>query len=248
MENHEKIRLMKATENGVIFFPTTGNQAAMCTIDENDKVHSKVFTYSSIFDTFDFIDMKEFNDNLNIFKVLIFDAILIIISALFKNIDFIIAASFFSLFVSKKLFMLFKIIYEMKSKKGTAKTTAKFVGACNMVTNAYNDLGRVPTLEEVKEYSCYSYYCSMDYTFKRIIKNTFFSLIFFLFGLKIINPLLCLLFEVIFLLLLDYLFEHGHMLGLQSLVSSEPSDKELEVAIDGVKLYIKLVNDIYGTL
>lgn len=244
MENHDKIRYMQALENGVIFFPPVGNKAAMCTIDENDKIQSKLLTYYSIFEVYDFINMKELKNNFNIYKVLIFDVILILIPTILKSANFLIVTAFFSLFISRDFFMLLKIIYEMKSKKGTAKTTAKFVAACNMVTNAYNDLERIPTLEEVKTYSRYSYYSGIADTFKSIIKKFIFLITYILIGLNI-NPGICFIIAISFLFFINYLFEHGYLTSLQILVTCKPSDKELEVAIEGIKFYDDILRRIW---
>ncbi len=134
-------------------------------------------------------------------------------------------------------------------KKGSdAHKASKFHSAQQMVSNAYEDLQRVPLLEEVKEYSKCSIRCA-----ERSLLGVLFFQLLVLFCLALsyhrdvnifaytISLLFCLLF-----VMLDS--KYGLTISFESLFLRKPTDRELKVAIEGIR-QLELVENslIYGS-
>ena len=162
------------------------------------------------------------------------DSLLIYFAALSKNINILLAVSFFALFVSLPLFKLINVIFRIKITK-EYKKVSKYIAASHMATNAYKDLQRIPTLEEVKKYSRFSVESGIVWTFLGITFNLiFWTFISFINYVPfVLGAFICLV--VIFIV--PFLYLKGYLNFLQIFVTSKPTDTELIVAIEGLKSF-----------
>lgn len=129
-------------------------------------------------------------------------------------------------------FILSLIMAYIVANSNIKKTSAmfRFHGAEHMAINCYEDLGRIPTLDEIKRYSRFSDYCGSNLftmSFLYLLANflcTFFNSI-----------LISGMFFFILLPLLDLFNLSGILNCFQIFFTNKPTDKELEIAIQGLK-------------
>lgn len=157
------------------------------------------------------------------------------------------------------LVVIFTIIWDMQVKRGTiygmrvillglsvmliinflfnleyiknARRILRFHGAEHKVLNAYEELGRIPTIEEVKKFSRFSNRCGTNIT-TYVIDN-----ILMIMASYINNPLRRLGIIIIINVVFITLVEAGCFNFLQRLNTSEPTVEEIKVAIEGLKVW-----------
>lgn len=119
------------------------------------------------------------------------------------------------------------------------KSLRRYHGAEHAVINAYYDLHRVPTLEEIKRYSNWSNRCSS--------LNTFYTTIpFFIVG---ISRIICIgnwfiVVVIILIIIMGILIKKEKLCFLEALVTSNPKDEEYEVAINALQFAIDNLENI----
>lgn len=102
---------------------------------------------------------------------------------------------------------------------------SKYLGAKNAVENAYYDLGRVPTMEEIKEYSLYS---SED----KYTKKSYLALLWFIFScVRFLNGWGYWLITIAAILVLCWLDWNDKLAFVQAFVVSKPEEIHYKVAI-----------------
>ena len=156
--------------------------------------------------------------------------VLLILSAIgclfTQNFGLILAAMYFSVYVSIDIFNIIKFSYVIKCME---HSTAKFHASEHMMLNAYEKLQRVPTLEEAKKFSRFYKNCEsaipLVWCFIFSIQTVAFASLFpyqiyIYFGLLLLLPILW-----------------PFSTFLQILVTSKPSDKEIKLAIEGLRLF-----------
>ena len=128
--------------------------------------------------------------------------------------------------------MFFKRIFGSKS----AQRLARFHAAEHAVINAYYDLQRVPTLEEIREYSSYSYRCGSLNSFK-------YGLLFLGFALARLIPGLWFILAMLVAWIVDFiLVKTDGLTFMEFLVLDKPSDAEYSVAIKAMDESVKNVD------
>ena len=100
-----------------------------------------------------------------------FDILLISFCLFSKNFFLTALSIYFSLFVSFDLFCLVLTSYLMKSKNGSFVSLAKFHAAEHMAINAYEQLQRIPSLDEIKSFSRFSKDCGFMLISRRILTH-----------------------------------------------------------------------------
>ncbi len=236
MEKLKIIHHMQATENGVIYYYPCATKACTATL-ENDGTIGMMFIplFKQIIPN-TFIQEEAIEEKFSYIKTLLFDCILIFIAIFWHNENLFLATTMFSLFISLRLFKLLHVIYEMKISKRLYQTS-KFVAASHMATNAYRKLQRIPTLAEAKKCSKFSTDSKIGMTFARIFSHI--AIMIFMLIFEEISPFGLFLMAIIIPVLSTLLATLGIFNFLQTFVTSKPSDKELEVAITGIRLYEK---------
>lgn len=127
---------------------------------------------------------------------------------------------------------IFDLYVNFKGKKSIFKDRFRLNSAVNMVSNAYRDLGRAPSLEEAKKYNTTDgrrkkliiYYIGLTYI------GTFFALaIFAFFGEPSLEAYVCLV-NAIFLVFAipEMLFIHKKLDFLESYTLEKPNNSDIE--------------------
>lgn len=127
---------------------------------------------------------------------------------------------------------IFLFVFVFLTMRIFSVETCKFHGAEHMLINAYSDLGRVPTLEELKKYTRFSKYCGGNET---LIVT--FMLILMLWCTFMFTLLQSCIILVCSLIVLVFFWQLGWLNFIQLLTTMKPTDKELELAIEAAEYW-----------
>lgn len=163
--------------------------------------------------------------------VLAIDIPMIILSLFTKNISVIFAVIYMALFVSKDLFNLVYLVFQIKLGKG--KRIGRYHAAEHMAIGAYEKYKRVPTLAEIRTVSRFQENCGSRIIFKRIGLFLPLSLIFL--SASFVDIKVYIVECVIMVIIAILTSRKSTVKYLQILVTNKPTDKELQVAIKGIK-------------
>ena len=114
------------------------------------------------------------------------------------------------------------------------KNTFKFHSAEHMVLNAYSKLKRVPTIEEIRQYSRFINDCGTNVTTQMVMSFTLMFLCTFIHNLLYMFIGMLSVNIIVFILL-----QCGFLNFLQKFTTIIPTDKELEVAIAGMNVWFE---------
>lgn len=232
----KEITYARSKKDGIVFQSTILPMLSVESIRDNSgKIYSTIIP-GMLSEFFDFVGTFQNNPNQNRnFKlfVVIADIILMIVSLLTRNIGITIAAVYFSIIISYDFFAFAKIVYHMKSKHGKERSTARYHSAEHMVLNAYRDLQRVPTLEEIKHYSRFSEHCGSREIIHKLVS---YGSICVLISISNLIPILVYIALCIIVgIAISIAKSKGWLKVFQILITSKPSDEDLQVAIEGLK-------------
>lgn len=122
----------------------------------------------------------------------------------------------------------------LTSRKQKRKNLYKFHSAEHMVLNAYRKLDRVPSLEEIYNYSRFSNSCGTNSTTQIVVS------FILMFGCTFIpNPLYMILGIISVNVIVLILLQCGFLNFLQKFNTITPTDKELAVAIAGLNVWFE---------
>ena len=105
--------------------------------------------------------------------------------------------------------------------------TCKFHSAEHMLINAYSDLGRVPTLEELKKYTRFNKYCGGNLA--GILTIILIIMLWCTFTFTLLQS--CIIVVCSFIVLL-FFRQLGLLNFIQLFTTMKPTNKELELAIE----------------
>lgn len=217
--------------NGIIFYSKRHkSHIAIATIDEDGIITTNWTTtrkYQKSRDKHEKIaEMKE------IFILVVFSLPFAILFYILWNLNPIYGSQTFLIVNSLLLLGLFLVFTNRKGKQ--EKNLYKFHSAEHMVLNAYRKLERVPSLEEIRQYSRFSNSCGTNLTTHTIISYiTMFACSF------IPNALYMLIGVISGQVIICILTNHGFLNFLQKFTTAPPTDKELSVAIAGMNVWLE---------
>ena len=229
---NDKISCARSNSDGITYYsntiPFTGIESK---ITSNGKyVVKPVFTMLE--DVLGFLEgkglVKYVIDSKSAFLLNIF---LVMISIYADNLYMLMGTIYLTLTVGKLLYQF--IIFSTVIKLGSERRLGRFHSAEHMSVKAYNELGRIPTLEELKKYSRFSDKCGS----RIIIRQVVFGIIITLdimFVVKI-NLSLCFLVMLIAAILVKLDEKYGILIFLQFFFTNKPTDTELFIAIKGLE-------------
>ena len=229
-----KIEKALSKRDGIIFYSSNvPSMAVETTINEKGEFESKVIPRG-------FLDFMEFlgfytNDSyatsVKLDKKVVYSFYIALIIVCFWNFGFSIglAAIYFAL--TMQVENLGFILAVFKIKFGKEKSISRFHAAEHMAINAYNSLGRIPTIDEIKNFSRLSKHCGSEYYFRIIFISISFTI---LIGISANNFLLyiSILISAITILILER--KYKILRFMQFFVTNKPTDLELRLAIKGL--------------
>lgn len=175
-------------------------------------------------------DMKKFS--IFILCILPFATIFSILLEWAISKDPILGIRFLFIGYAFILLSTFVIITFIERKK--EKNAYTFHSAEHMVLNAYKKLKRVPSLEEIREYSRFSNSCGTNATTQMAMNFTLMFLCTF-----IGNPLYRCIGMLSVNIIVFILLQCGFLNFLQKYTTIIPTDKELSVAIAGMSVWFE---------
>lgn len=228
----KKIQSARSKPNGIVFYSTRIPAMGIdVTIEPDGKINAEpsVVVFEDVLNFFGGGLLSDYK--LNKWVTLLLDLILIAVAVTLKNVWYISAAIFFSIFASHKLYQSLVYCYAMKF--GKLKSLARFHAAEHMAVNAYNAKGTIPTMEDLKNASRLSNACGSRPLLEGWFVPTVISL-----ELITLGPMggwlyffaLAITFAVLKLM-------KGELLFLQYMVTNSAEDTELKVALEGLKAY-----------
>jgi uncharacterized protein YqhQ len=135
---------------------------------------------------------------------------------------------------SVAIFMLISVVARCIKERRTTKGRSSFLyhSAEHMAINAIKSLQKVPTLEEIKQFSRFSTFCNTNepFYYALLLLVVSSSILFFQSTTYTVVPLLGI--TLIFLLRIS-----GGLNFTQYLSTIPPSDTELKVAIAGIQVW-----------
>lgn len=169
------------------------------------------------------------------FRVLLVSAVLIIAALvmMFVSITLPNAEIWINVFASVLYLLLFVLILPKAIaillgrifRNKDMINFSKYLGAKNAVENAYYDLGRAPTMEEIKEYSIYS---SED----KYTRSSYIALLWLIFScVRFLNGWAYWLVTIAAILILCWLEWKDKLVFFQAMVVSKPKEIHYKVAI-----------------
>jgi len=240
MEKNKIIFEARSKENGIVFyskiFPSIGSETFF---DDDGNMKSRLIS-TQLDEWFDISEVLNEKDatyrkrNLMIFNIfLIFFSIIAFVFS--GNFGFVIASIFFSEFGSYDFYRFARISYEMKTKNGSKRSTSKFHAAEHMAINAYIKLQKIPTVEEVKTFSRFSKKCGSRKIISRIFYCSMISI-----AMAFLPYYNFLIYLIAVLLITEFTRvaeKNGWLAFLQVFITSKPSNKEIELAVEGLRQF-----------
>ena len=235
MRTKLKIDHAHSMDNGIRFYSKRHKgYVAISTVDELGNIKTEWTTmkkYEKEKNKHDKIaNMKKFS--IFILCVLPFATIFSILLEWAISKDTLLGIRFLFMGYAFMLLGMFVITTFIERKK--EKNAYKFHSAEHMVLNAYRKLKRVPSLEEIREYSRFSNSCGTNATTQMVMNFTLMFLCTFISNMlySIIGMLSA---DIIVLILLKC----GFLNFLQKYTTIIPTDKELSVAIAGMNVWFE---------
>lgn len=230
----------RSKENGIVFYSNLNNWIGYEVYREKTGRIENQIVFTKLDE---FFQMEENKDKkVNSWLIVFLDAILISIGVMLKSVSVIVGALYFSLTISNLFFNAAKCVFEIKSKNGTNYSLGKYHSAEHMAIAAYESMQKIPTIEEAKQFSRFSKECGSN---EIISKTLFFTLlsIELALGDVLIFPydILIMIFTTIFIIIAG---EKKWLRFLQVCYTNIPSDDELEVAIEGIRIFEYMESEI----
>ena len=133
---------------------------------------------------------------------------------------------------SPLLLLTFVRITYIERKK--TKSMLRFHSAEHMIINAYKELHRIPTIEEARKYSRFNNNCGTNEITRNIIICNLVCI--FSFILEYNSFIIAVIISII---VVNILVRSGLFNFVQKFTTLPTTDKELKVAIEGLKLWIE---------
>lgn len=236
----KRIHFAHAISNGIIFCSNKyPDISTLAYFDDTDEIKTRqVFTDVCEFEDF-MRDPPKFVELCQKKNIILIDLLLIflstIITILTVNPSFLFSAIYFSIMISSDFLFMLRNILTIKSTNQRNLSKARFHSAEHMILNAYTKLQKIPTLDEVKKFSRFSANCGSRFMLSKIALYTIVSILMAIVHYIGIIPYLVLIGIIIIIFIIDS--KTGFLRFLQVLVTSKPTDKELLLAIEGIKQF-----------
>ena len=226
--------LARSFENGIVFYSTVFNNKALKVFyDENDTIKMENVT-----DEYEATVVKDKNYKETKKRYMkqagVLSVILICLAiALTQNVHWVLAAIFFSLYTSYDVIAFYHMVNHVRKKDEKGRTIARFLAAKQKVLNAYAKKDNsIPNTEEVKKASPFSKDCEVQSTIRTLVHTIIFTGIL---CLSALNAWLYLGVAVIYLILYALETKFSYLRVLQFFFMQEPTDKEIALAIEGLR-------------
>lgn len=228
-----------AMSNGIKFYSQRQKgYMAVSTVDENEKIKVQWCNKR------EYIKEKKLADKMyDIKEMLFYTLCLMPICILFANVwEWFMrnhnakdGACFFLVWFPITLLLGFFDGYFVRRKK--ERNFFKYHAAEHMACNAYKALQRVPTINEIREYSRFNYSCGTNITTEIIIIFPLMSLAAKIYYFYNWPPIALVIMTGVITISYLVLERYGYLNFLQYFTTEKPDEIELRVAIEGLKMW-----------
>lgn len=229
-------------EDGMIFYSSFVEVETTTSEDRTVKVEVRPRHPLEMF--FGMVSTK-LADSINIrevktFEVNLVTCVLLLLSILGKNPGAVVAVILLRFTMLRNLLNVVCMSFQMKL--GKSKSLGRYHAAEHMAVNAYNDLGRAPTLEEVRTYSRFDENCGSMREFRKII-SVLPQIVVLCFCTRIygIAYIICV---IVASAIAVWGMDAKVKKYLQILITNKPTDIELKNAVEGIKKLEETLNDM----
>lgn len=229
MPKKMKVKRALSLRNGIVFFSNKNlDFISVALIDENENINTE-WTDKKIFEKnyfYNYDDKSNYFNYLNlIISLLCFLIPLSIEILLIKEFNLPrICNSIILCITLKNFFMLY---FEERKYD-----SFKFHSAEHMVINAYHDLQRIPTLDEIRKYSRFNNRCGGNYYTHICI----FAILNYVHSF-LPNHTHCIIVTIISIVIVYILNQLGFLNFIQLFTTKPPTDRELKLAIEGLRFW-----------
>ncbi len=222
-----KINSAHSMDNGIVFYSKRHKgYLAVATIDEQGNITSKWMSKKEQKNKYkENIEPKEF-----LSLLLSFLAFMIILIFLMEYVS----DNYFTQISLIVLATIEAFILRCYNDKKFRPNVHRFHSAEHMVINAYRKLNRVPTIEELRNYSRFDNTCGTNIITLIIVNNISLFYCSFIPDLLYMCIAIILSFGIVIILL-----KNGVLNFLQRFITDTPTDKELKVAIAGMTVWLE---------
>lgn len=222
-----KINSARSMNNGIIFYSKRHKgYLAIATVDEQGNITSEWMSKKEYKNKYlENIEPKEF-----LGLLLSFLAFMVIEIFLVEYISD-------NYFIQISLIVLASIeafILRCYNDKKFRPNVHKFHSAEHMVINACQKLNKVPTIEELSNYSRFDNTCGTNIVTLLIVNNI--SLFFCSFISDLFYMCVAIIFSFVIIMIL---LKNGFLNFLQIFITAPPTDRELQVAIAGMTVWLE---------
>ncbi len=171
----------------------------------------------------------------------------LIYSYIGTNSAMVLAAIMYSMTVILKTITFATSSYDTKKVHSDGRSTAKFHSAEHMVYTAYHRLNRVPMFNELKETTKFSKNCGSLAVIRRWVYEILFYVMYLLIVLYCVCGLNLLVLAVYTLMVIPLVIierKFNFFMFLEVFFLSKPTDKELRLALKGLKETLKMDNQL----
>lgn len=238
--NFQPLNLLYSVDNGIIFVSNHNKENyVFSTVDSKYRVKTVVTTrkeYEEKYRSKNNTKIDNFCAKLErITNIALFFTIIILL--FFAPREELILTIILTVGRLECLFLIFAFIMTFVMQIFVSdKSAFKFHGAEHMVANAYNDLERIPTRKELKKYSRFNKDCGGNFAlllFLNCISLFLCSYLSLEYGIIVFGLVLVLTF---------FGYRKGVFNFIQKFTTMPPTQKELDVALNGLKLWLEMEN------
>lgn len=243
-EEYKRVSRARSKENGIVFY--SNEDPWMCyetVVDNCGKIQSAVVP-SAISESNEFcgvsISKKVKTDKLCLLVKIVFLVLAIISLVVTNKFSIVLALVYFSVFGVSNLINFAETVREIKL--GESKSLGRFHSAEHMAAIAYEKYQRIPTMKELKSASRFEKYCGSKVIINKLLMETLFALT--MATSDFVPTQTYLLIVAIDVVILIFQNKFNFLRFLQILLTNKPTEKELEVALEGIKFFDKTESEI----
>ena len=216
----------RSNKNGIIFYsnkyPYIGAETY---IDKSGNIQRRFVP----------IEIGEYikrNENAHLIRDFYIMAISILISTLPETLSFILATLYFSIIFLWQIVIILPPTLPIILQREVPYSTALFHSAEHMVLNAYKKLQKIPSMEEAKKFSIFHKGCGSK---KKLNQVFVFTLLNTAAIFNFNRPFIYFISVLLIIFLYLVADKTGCLAFLQICILRKPHDREIIVAIEGLK-------------
>ncbi len=229
MNTFKPIRKTRVNEHGIFINSTIFPRICVRTyLDSNGKTYSEMLDWEKSLSIYPDFPTKAIRTFYKIYVIWVISMLMPYMLLVHSHNYLVYLLLFITMLNADHIFKSIYIIYKYKFKN-----IGKYYAAKNMVISAYNALHRIPTIDEVKEFSIFEKYCPYESLLKHSL--TYFLEICIVCFIGLWNYLFVPIGLIILFIVLCLFNNCRYLKYLQFFITSKPSDEIIFFAIKALE-------------